>query len=203
MRRRLLNALTALSLLLCVAVCALSVRSYFVADYARLTRHKTVDPLSDVKNEVFASAANGGVSFGSVRESTSHRDATRAARWRRGTGFSYDGRWRTAVAQTPAHRRYGGILFEPGYQKSTAGFSFRSWQPGPPSEDGGWSLTIPLAVPVVLFAILPFIHLVRNIQRRRRHRARLCPQCSYDLRATPDRCPECGAVPAGPASRPS
>jgi hypothetical protein len=50
--------------------------------------------------------------------------------------------------------------------------------------------------PAVAAAILPLVSLCRLFRQRHRGPG-LCKRCGYDLRATPGRCPECGAaVPA-------
>jgi hypothetical protein len=66
-----------------------------------------------------------------------------------------------------------------------------------------YSLLLPFWSLALLWLSLPvgWLFLYRGHWRRRRRREKgLCVKCGYDLRGTPDRCPECGTVPRIPAS---
>ena len=59
-----------------------------------------------------------------------------------------------------------------------------------------WSA--PAWLPLLALAVAPLAWTAVDLRRRvYRHRQRSighCPRCGYDLRASPDRCPECGTV---------
>lgn len=53
-------------------------------------------------------------------------------------------------------------------------------------------------IPAVML-VIPSLQVVAMIFQRRRAKKGFCHMCGYDLRATPDRCPECGTVPINAA----
>ncbi len=78
----------------------------------------------------------------------------------------------------------------------TDGRSFAFWRE---KWDGGSrdDARCPAWFIAALTAALPMIRvpwLVRLAKARARRKAGSCPICGYDLRATPDRCPECGTI---------
>jgi hypothetical protein len=69
-------------------------------------------------------------------------------------------------------------------------------------RSGAWAMNV-VAVPwwslAAVSAILPAWWYLRHRRRRlvrQRVAAGLCVRCGYDLRESPERCPECGAVPS-------
>ena len=77
-------------------------------------------------------------------------------------------------------------------------------------HDVGWtegqrvdSLVLPYYFVVSVAGVLAGLFLVQRLRARRRPCTGRCPHCGYDLRATPERCPECGAVPNPPHNLPS
>jgi hypothetical protein len=61
-------------------------------------------------------------------------------------------------------------------------------------------LCIPHWLPIVLVGSIAWFLDARrwyHVWRTRRTSKGLCARCGYDLRATPERCPECGAVATG------
>ena len=63
------------------------------------------------------------------------------------------------------------------------------------SPDGEFHLIIPLWLLLPLCGIMPLAQWRFRCRKRARERRGLCVACGYDLRATPEKCPECGIEP--------
>jgi hypothetical protein len=59
---------------------------------------------------------------------------------------------------------------------------------------------LPMWLLVLITAAVPAAPLLGHLRRRAARRRGCCTSCGYDLRATPDRCPECGTVPMSVAT---
>jgi hypothetical protein len=172
-KRRLLNYLTALSLVLCVAVIGLWVHSRSTATrLARLHGHVDRSLTSDSGRIVLI------------------------------TGWSADDvpspLWRLHTAR-PGY--WGG-----SHLRAEAGLLGFGWADAVYSDSRGtvrqhqywlpyWSLACVTAAMPLARATRRLAAAARSRLTRRRERRRgLCRTCAYDLRATPDRCPECGTI---------
>ena len=166
MYRRLLNLLTALSLLLCVAVMALWVRSRTTYD---VLEYQTADGKLYVVYSLY-----GDLFLCKVNREPNLQYAL--------VGFEYRSQppwkeWVSWTASTPA----------PFHAKRLMGIGVIRGQ------DFG-KLVLAYWLLAAGFLILPAWRVSQNRRKQRLRRRGLCPGCGYDLRATPDRCPECGAA---------
>jgi hypothetical protein len=153
--RLLLNAATAVSLVLFAAVAVPWVRSYHIAE-----GYAWADPARPAYVEI--SARDGRFWLYRNAGAPAPSDTARG-------GFHY-----RYFAGDPDGRRDGGA----------GGFSVANPRPG------RWWVGVPGWFACAAAATLPALW-VRRATRRRPGDG-CCPACGYDLRATPDRCPECG-----------
>jgi len=97
--------------------------------------------------------------------------------------------------------RYGPAPYSRGRLHDTAFFFGIEWSAGEEARSWGTadlfmpSLTLPYWLPALPLALFALPWLRRTIIQRRRRQRGCCLHCGYDLRESPDRCPECGTVP--------
>ena len=188
MRRRLFNIAAVVSLLLCLAVGALWVRSLW--HYELVEVEYTRWPRSDKMDSGFFQVSwhSSTVSFKLITEfvGPAHfRDAS-AAWFTRSPAENPPGmRWSKAGDETT--RDMNG---------DPDGFYTRHylWTPVLGVRRDTWMLGVRPWLPMALLAVMPALWVKRFRKARRAKGLGLCPSCGYDLRASPERCPECGAI---------
>jgi hypothetical protein len=68
----------------------------------------------------------------------------------------------------------------------------------PPNPSALIERSMPCRVPAAAFAFLPMLWIAHWFRPLNRKRLQLCTSCGYDLRASKNRCPECGTAFTSP-----
>ena len=187
-----------ISLLLLVATVVLWVRSYWVADgLMRQFGGWTV----------FTGASRGTLYEFRTGPLPNGQPASLALGYQRQPAYPVIRR--RAWPGEPGVRHEGGALGFAWFV-TDGGTSNSVKVPGPPLPPGisigavTFALARQFCVPywslAILFALPPVACLATSHHRRRQRllqQERRCRKCGYDLRATPDRCPECGTSTSG------
>jgi hypothetical protein len=216
MIRRLFTLLSALSLVLCAATCVLWVRSYWVGvavpirDKGERCRLWVAGGLVGIDNEPQRMAESAAEqdrnekleSIGFALRGASRRSSDAARRLRlMGQNNPADRRWWPSGDQAKEYERERATEVRASATLAAEAQALTATYV-PPSPL--WSHASPFVLPmaVIVLAAAPAYTMARRARANRRAATGLCPTCGYDLRATPDRCPECGAVvhPKGPVT---
>jgi hypothetical protein len=192
--RWVLQGLTALSLLLCVATAALWVRGHWATDYL-LCNGAWTNGHSQEGWDYAYGCSRGGVAFVGIRSAYTsvapvaplgHSASSTPLHW------THTGRRDAAFEGGIASRawRLAGFAFYYSGNRAGPSATFTS------AYSGEWYLQCPYWALFTLNAFLPLVRGWGWLRRRRRRRRGpgVCAACGYDLRASPKRCPECGRL---------
>jgi hypothetical protein len=186
MRRRLFTLGALISLLLCVATVALWVRSYWYSDSYDFGRDGgSSHDLRSLLGNVHLVSDFGTRRVGGESHFSSERLSPQAV-WHGGrSGYPPQPHW------------HFGCIWQ-NYARYHMAFAYG----GSGTMTQHRLIVVPYRWFALMFALLPAARLIVIVRSRRRDIESRCRTCGYDLRATPNRCPECGAVPES-ATRPA
>jgi hypothetical protein len=182
-RRQVLNVSAVVSLVLCVGTAALWVRTYSRREILDISLSRRPDPTVKYYYQQFGIswiADSGGFSCWAYWQPRDKLEL-RAPLVSHLSLKSMEYAWcPTRYARDPVH---GGFQFLLNYREY------------PMETPMPLIVTVPLWFMFSGFLLATILCGTPIMKRKRRASAGLCVTCGYDLRATPDRCPECGAVP--------